>query len=158
VRFEINTPRWQGVPILIRAGKYLADTVTEVLVTLKPPPSSPDSPPNTIRFRLKPDVTISISARAKRSGESLASVPVEFTVVDRPDSDELDEYERLLGDAMEGDETLFARADTVNASWQIVQPVLGDSVPVHSYEIGTWGPREAERLARDVGGWHRAVP
>ena len=66
----------------------------------------------------------------------------------------MDAYERLIGDAMEGDGTLFARQDGVEAAWAIVQPILGNATPVFEYEPGTWGPSEAARLAADIGGWH----
>ena len=155
VRLHIDSPRWSGVPFLIRAGKYLAVTATEVLVTLKQPAHQalPAGAGNYIRFRLGPDVKITIGARVKRPGETLDSDPAEFTVVHHPDMNELDPYERLLGDAMEGDAMLFAREDFVEAAWAIVGPVLGDVTPAYSYEQGQWGPREADRLAESVGGW-----
>ncbi len=156
VRLHIDSPGWQGVPFLIRAGKYLAVSATEVLVTLKPPTHHAlhGDTPNYLRFRLGPDVKITIGARVKKPGETLDSEPVEFVVMHHPDSNELDAYERLLGDAMEGDQMLFAREDFVQAAWRIVDPVLGDATPAFSYEDGQWGPREAERLAVEAGGWH----
>jgi len=159
VRLHIDSPRWQGVPFLIRAGKYLAGTATEVLVTLKPPAhaSLASSGPNFIRFRLGPDVKITIGARVKKPGESLDSEAAEFTLMHHPDSDEMDAYERLLGDAMEGDPMLFAREDFVEAAWKIVGPVLGNVVPTSSYEHGQWGPVAADALAADVGGWSNPV-
>ncbi len=159
VRLHIDSPRWRGVPFLIRAGKYLPVTATEVLVTLKRPSHQalPAGDPNTIRFRLGPDVAISIGARVKRPGESLDSDPAEFTVMHHPDTNEMDPYERLLGDAMEGDAMLFARQDFVEAAWRIVSSILGDVTPAFSYEHGQWGPQEAGRLAADVGGWHNPV-
>ena len=155
VKLHIDSPRWRGVPFLIRAGKFLAVTATEVLVTLKEPAHHALSvgAANFIRFRLGPDVKITIGARVKRPGESLDSDPVEFTVMHKPDTNEMDPYERLLGDAMEGDAMLFAREDFVEAAWTIVGPVLGNVTPAYSYEQGQWGPREADRLAESVGGW-----
>lgn len=155
VRLSIDSDRWRGVPFLIRAGKYLTQTVTEVFVTLKRPPlhGLAADEANFVRFRLNPEVAITIGARVKRNGEALVSEPAEFTVVDRPDVDEMGPYERLLGDAMEGDVMLFAREDYVEAAWAIVDPVLGNVTPVQSYERGTWGPANAARLAEDVGGW-----
>ena len=156
VRLYIDSWRWDGVPFLIRAGKCLATTTTEVLVKLKRPPLSTLCPDETnyVRFRLSPDVTIAIGARVKRPGEQMISEPTELRVVHQPEGDEMSAYERLLGDAMAGDATLFARQDGVEAAWAIVQPILGGVTLVHEYERGTWGPAEAERLAVDVGGWH----
>jgi glucose-6-phosphate 1-dehydrogenase len=156
VRLQVDSWRWDGVPFLIRAGKCLAATSTEVLVTLKRPPlirlSGGES--NYVRFRLSPDVSIAVGARIKRPGESMVTQPTELSVVHHPEGDEMDAYERLLGDAMEGDATLFAREDGVEAAWAVVEGVLGDVTPVSPYECGVWGPPEASRLAADVGGWH----
>ncbi len=156
VRLHIESWRWDGVPFLIRAGKCLATTTTEVLVTLCRPPLTRLCPGETnyLRFRLSPDVTIAIGARVKRPGERMDSEPTELRVVHRPDAEEMDAYERLLGEAMEGDPTLFAREDAVEAAWAIVQPILGSVTPVHDYEPGSWGPREADALAAGLGGWH----
>ncbi|MBA3403724.1 MAG: glucose-6-phosphate dehydrogenase [Gemmatimonadaceae bacterium] len=154
-RLHIASPRWHGVPFLIRAGKYLATTATEVLVTLKRSPI-PDlgGEANYVRFRLSPDVNITICASVKRAGDTMVSEPAAFTVVHHPDGDEMEAYERLLGDAMAGEPTLFASEHGVEAAWAIVQPILGNVTPIHSYESGSWGPPEAERLAANVGGWH----
>ncbi len=156
VRLYIDSWRWEGVPFFIRAGKCLEATATEVLVKLRRPPLSKLSPNETnyLRFRLSPDVTIAIGARVKEPGEQMATQPTELKVVNQPRGDEMDAYERLLGDAMEGDATLFARQDAVEAAWAIVQPILESSTPLHQYEPGTWGPEQAARLAADVGGWH----
>jgi glucose-6-phosphate 1-dehydrogenase len=160
VRLHIDSWRWDGVPFFIRAGKCLATTTTEVLVTLRRPPLSKLCPGETnyVRFRLSPDVTIAIGARVKQPGEQtiteMITEPTELKVVHHPDGDEMDAYERLLGDAMAGDATLFAREDSVEAAWAIVQPILGTATPVHEYEPGTWGPPEATRLTAEVGGWH----
>ena len=156
VRLHIESWRWDGVPFLIRAGKCLATTTTEVLVTLCRPPLTRLCPGETnyLRFRLSPDVTIAIGARVKRPGERMDSEPTELRIVHRPDAEEMDAYERLLGEAMEGDPTLFAREDAVEAAWAIVQPILGSVTPVHDYEPGSWGPREADALAAGLGGWH----
>ena len=154
VRLRIDSPRWQGVPFLIRAGKYLAATAGEVIVTFKQPVMfASGGASNFVRLRLSPDVLITIGAQVKRAGEAMVSEPAEFTVVHHPDGDEMEPYERLLGDALDGDPMLFAREDCVEAAWEVVDPVLGDVTPVHSYEPQTWGPAEAEALAGDVGGW-----
>jgi glucose-6-phosphate 1-dehydrogenase len=126
------------------------------MVTLKRPPLRRMGPEETnhFRFRLSPEVIIALGARIKKSGESMVSEPTELKVVHQPDGEEMDAYERLLGDAMDGDATLFSRQDSVEAAWAIVDPILKSSAPVHEYEPGTWGPPDAARLTADVGGWH----
>ncbi len=147
-RLHIDSPRWNGVPFFIRAGKCLPTTMTEVLVMLKPPALSKMCPgrANYVRFRLSPDVTIAIGARVKRPGGQLIGDPTELKVVSYPNGDEMDAYERLLGDAMEGDGALFAGQEGVEAAWAVVQPVLGLVTPVHDYEPRTWGPPEAGKF------------
>ena len=156
VRLHIDSWRWDGVPFFIRAGKCLATTTTEVLVTLRRPPLSRLSPRETnyVLFQLSPQVKIAIGARVKRPGEQMISEPTELQVVHHADGDEMDAYERLLGDAMTGDPTLFAREDAVEAAWAIVQPILGSATPVREYEPGSWGPPEAAALTAEIGGWH----
>jgi glucose-6-phosphate 1-dehydrogenase len=155
VKLEVDSWRWAGVPFLIRAGKSLAVTATEVLVKLKRPPLSRlTSVNNYLRFRLGPDLSINLGARIKRPGAEMVSMPVELTAYDKPEGRELDAYERLLSDAMRGDKILFVREDAVEAAWAIVDPILGDATPLHEYEPGTWGPPEADQLAVDVEGWH----
>jgi len=159
VRLHIDSPRWDGVPFFIRAGKCLPTTMTEVLVMLKPPALGNLCPgqANYVRFRLSPDVTIAIGARVKRRGEELVGDLTELKVVDHPSGDELSAYERLLGDAMAGDGMLFAGQDGVEAAWAVVQPILGTVTPVHDYEPGTWGPSEAEKIAAGICGCHTPV-
>jgi glucose-6-phosphate 1-dehydrogenase len=156
VRLTMDSWRWEGVPFFIRAGKCLPVTTTEVFVNLKRPPLSMLAPGqgNYVRFRLGPEVTIAVGARVKRPGETLEGEETELSFVDKPEGDEMDAYERLLGDAMEGDPALFARQDAVEASWAIVDPVLHIPTPLFEYEPGTWGPAEADRLVADAGGWH----
>ncbi len=160
VRLHIDSWRWDGVPFFIRAGKCLPTTTTEVTVTLQRPPLSRVSPGDTnyFRFRLSPDVVIAVGARIKRPGEEIATEPTELKVVHKPEGDEMDAYERLLGDAMEGDRLLFARQDGVEAAWAIVEPILRQNTPLNEYDCGTWGPRESEALTADVGGWHSCEP
>ncbi len=155
VRLAIDSWRWEGVPFFIRAGKCLATTTTEVLVKLKRPPLSKLCPDETnyVRFRLSPDVTIAIGARVKQPGGKMLTEPTELKVVNQPEGDEMEAYERLLGDAMAGDATHFARQDAVEAAWAIVQPILGTETPVHEYEPGSWGPSSAAEFAADAGGW-----
>jgi glucose-6-phosphate 1-dehydrogenase len=157
VRLYIDSWRWDGVPFFIRAGKCLGATTTQVLVTLRRPPLSRLSPRETnyVLFQLSPRVKIAIGARVKRAGEHMISEPTELNVVHQTDADEMGAYERLLGDAMAGDPTLFAREDAVEAAWAIVDPILGSAGPVHEYEPGSWGPAEAATLTAEVGGWHR---
>ena len=158
VRLHVDTWRWAGVPFFIRAGKRLAVTATEVQGVLRRPPvavfdEAPAPPPNSLRFRLGPgEVRLALAARVKKPGAAMAGEPIELDFCHWPD-DEMEAYERLIGDAMKGDTTLFAREDGVEAAWRIVDPVLGAETPVHPYEQGTWGPREADALTAQAGGW-----
>jgi glucose-6-phosphate 1-dehydrogenase len=154
LRLAIDSWRWDGVPFLVRAGKSLPVTATEVVVTLKRPPlrTLANGPENSVRFRLGPQVAIGIGVRVKRPGdEDWRGQHAELDAMYQPK--DLLPYERLLGDAMRGERALFAREDAVEVAWRIVDPVLGDATPVHAYEPGTWGPGEADRLAAGVGGW-----
>jgi len=148
VRLHVDSPRWEGVPFFIRAGKCLPTTMSEVLVTLKQPAISNlcQGQANFVRFQLSPDVTIAIGAFVKRPGDQLIGDPTELKVVNHPHGDEMNAYERLLGDAIEGDGTLFASQASVEAAWAVVQPVLGFVTTVHYYKPGTWGPTEAEKF------------
>jgi glucose-6-phosphate 1-dehydrogenase len=159
-RIHIDSWRWEGVPFLVRAGKSLATTTTEVLVTLRRPPLSGLCPGETnyVRFRLSPDVTIALGARVKRPGDEMVGDQTELSVVHQPDGDELDAYERLLDDAMDGDATLFARQDGVEAAWAVVDHVLGNVTPVQEYAPGSWGPSEAEHLTDGGRRWHNPAP
>ena len=157
VRLEIRSWRWSGVPFLIRAGKCLPVTATEVLVKLRKPPldTLAGDTSNYFRFRLGPgDVSLSLSAQVKRPGEELVPMLAKLTAVETQIADEVDAYERLLGDAIHGDGMLFVREDAVEAAWAIVEPILDSGSALHSYEPGSWGPHEADRLTTDVGGWH----
>ncbi len=159
LRLEVDSWRWAGVPFLIRAGKRLPVTTTEVFVKLKQPPLSILSPGvNHFRFRLGPDLCLGLGAQVKRPGAGMASIPTELLAVENDKTEELEPYERLLTDAMRGDATLFVREDSVEAAWAIVDPVLGDAAPLHRYQPGTWGPGEADRLGANVGGWHNPEP
>ena len=112
---------------------------------------------NTVRFRLSPDVAITVDARAKRPGEEMIGEETELSVVHHPHGDEMEAYERLIGDAMEGETTLFARQDVVEGAWTIVEPILHIDTPPIEYEPGTWGPAEADRLTEPIGGWQAPV-
>ena len=156
LRLEIDSWRWAGVPFLIRAGKRLPITATEVFVKLRKPPLSKMGADgrNYYRFRLGPDIELSLGGRVKRPGPLMVPMPVELTAVKYTASDEMDAYERLLTDAMKGDQLLFVRQDAVEAAWAIVDPILGDCCPTEIYEPGTWGPPDSRELAADIGGWH----
>jgi len=159
LRLYVDSWRWEGVPFYVRAGKALKMTATEVFVEWKIPPQvvfteATPSLGNYVRFRLNPHVAIAIGARAKRPGEGMAGHPVELSVVEQPVDALLGDYERLLGDAMHGDATLFARQDVVEAAWAIVDPLLNDPGPMYEYEPGSWGPPQADRLVADIGGWN----
>jgi glucose-6-phosphate 1-dehydrogenase len=155
-RLHIENRRWSGVPFLIRTGKCLPVTVTEVRVRLKRPPvalfGTAPAAANEFCFRLSPDVFISLSAMAKRSGEAMIGEEVGLVEHQRQ-GDEMEPYERLLGDALRGDRTLFGNEEGVEAAWRVVDPVLPDVETIHVYDQLSWGPADADRLAADVGGW-----
>ncbi len=161
LRLHVDSWRWSGVPFLIRAGKQLPVTATEVLATFHRPPQQlfdealpRDS--NHLRFRLGPDrVAIALGVRNKRPGDEQVGRNVELKMVD-DSTGEMTAYERLIDDAMDGEQTLFARADAVAASWGIVDDVIdGDSADdPEPYRPGTWGPAAGDALAAAVGGWH----
>jgi glucose-6-phosphate 1-dehydrogenase len=158
VRLSIDTPRWAGVPFYIRTGKHMPLTATEVRVEFKPPPettfdTAAARDQDYVRFRLSPNVTISLGARVKRPGEAMVGEAVEL-LVRHMAADEMMPYERLLGDAIHGDAMLFVREDAVEAAWRVVDPVLGNKTPVHEYEPSTWGPAEADQIIAADGGWH----
>lgn len=155
VRLRIQSWRWQGVPFIIRAGKCLPVTCTEVLVTLRqPPPVYAAVPPaNHFRFRLGPEAAIAVGAMVKRQGEELVGEEIELLFSHEADAAEADAYEQLLGDAMDGEPFRFAREDYVEEAWRIVDPALKTDMPFFGYEPGTWGPREADALVAP-GAWH----
>jgi glucose-6-phosphate 1-dehydrogenase len=156
VRLQIDNWRWAGVPFYIRAGKCLPVSCTEVLVELKAPPCAAFGErmehPNYVRFRLGPDVAIALGVRSKAPGEAMVGQEVELLAT-RGIGVEMAAYERLLGDAMRGDPTLFAREDAIEAEWRIVDAILTSATPPHEYQPGTWGPVEADRLIEHPGGW-----
>jgi len=162
MRFHVDSWRWDGVPFYVRAGKRLRTTCTEVIVELKNAPQvvfneAAPSMGNYVRFRLSPQVVIALGARRKLPGERMAGEPVELSVVEGPvqgAEGRMEAYDRLLGDSMLGDATLFARQDVVEAAWAIVDPVLQAPDPPILYESGSWGPSEADRLVEDIGGWN----
>jgi glucose-6-phosphate 1-dehydrogenase len=160
VKLQIENARWAGVPFYIRAGKCLPVTCTEVLVAFKPARSAFGErieQPNYMRFRLGPDVAIALGVRSKTAGEAMVGHEVELLAA-QGNGDEMDAYERLLGDAMDGDAALFAREDAIEAQWRIVAPILTSALPLHEYQPGSWGPAEADRLMDRPGGWHKPDP
>ncbi len=156
LRLEIDSWRWQGVPFYIRAGKCLPVTCAEVVVRLRRPPTmfqSFDLESNYCRLRISPDVTIAIGANIIAPEQETRSQTAEMLGTRLPRAGEMDAYERVLGDAMQGDATLFAREDYVEEAWRIVDPVLKDGTPVYEYEPGTWGPKEVDSSVAPPGGW-----
>jgi glucose-6-phosphate 1-dehydrogenase len=156
LRLEVDSWRWQGVPFYIRAGKCLPVTCTEVVVRLRRPPTmfhSLDLEPNYCRFRISPDITIAMGANVIAPGEETHSQTAEMLGTQLPRADEMDAYERVLGDAMHGDATLFAREDYVEEAWRIVDPLLKGDTPVYEYEPGTWGPKEVDSRVSPPAGW-----
>jgi glucose-6-phosphate 1-dehydrogenase len=161
VKLHIDTWRWAGVPFYIRAGKQMPVSVTEVFVELKRPPQAVfdafiQGQADYFRFRLGPDVSISLGARAKLPGEAMVGERVEL-VVRQTQADEMKPYERLLGDALRGDPMLFVGEDGVEAAWS-VDPILGNATPAHEYEPNSWGPTEADHIIAGDGGWHNPKP
>ncbi|MGE3189307.1 MAG: glucose-6-phosphate dehydrogenase, partial [Vicinamibacterales bacterium] len=156
-RLAIDNDRWAGVPVGIRAGKGLAATVTEVRVTFRPPAprlfdAGSGRHPNEIRFRLGPDVSIALTARLKAPGEAMVGEDVALAEHRRP-GDEMAPYERLLGDAMRGEQALFGSEAGVEAAWRIVEPILDPGEAPDEYARSSWGPASADRVAPSPAGW-----
>jgi glucose-6-phosphate 1-dehydrogenase len=159
LKLEINSWRWKGVPFYIRAGKCLPVTCTEIVGRFRKPPSlvpAEDLKENHLRLRLNPEVTIAMGMMVMSPGEEMAAESVEMVASHHPQPGEMDAYERVLGAAMEGDTTLFAREDYVEEAWRIVDPVLQKGTPIYGYETNTWGPVEVERVT-PPGGWSNPV-
>jgi glucose-6-phosphate 1-dehydrogenase len=164
LRLSIDSWRWEGVPWYLRSGKYLAETATEIMVELKPPPQRlfADSAPTTgranyLRFRLSPGAAIALAARVKLAGKDFIGDQRELYLSEEQ-PDEEPPYERLLGDAMAGDGALFAREDEVEGAWAVVEPVLKTHHRARPYKRGSWGPKEADKIIASDGGWHNPVP
>lgn len=162
IKLYIDTWRWAGVPFYIRTGKRMPVTATEVFVELNCPPLAVFDKislehANYFRFRLGPDVSISLGARAKMPGEAMVGERVELIVRQAP-GDEMTPYERLLGDAIRGDGMLFVDEGSVEAAWSVVDPILGNATPVEEYEPDSWGPAKAEAIIARDGGWHNPEP
>ncbi len=156
LRLAINSWRWQGVPFFIRAGKVLPVTCTELVVRLRRPPTAfPSCSPsqNYFRFRISPDITGAFGLTVNDPEEKMIGQQMELLASRHPAVEEVDAYERVLGDAMQGDATLFAREDYVEEAWRIVDPVLKADTPLFVYEPGTWGPSEVAQVTPSAG-WH----
>jgi len=158
-KLEINSWRWRDVPFYFRAGKCLPVTCTEIVVRLRQPPTMYegfDLKMNHCRLRISPDVAFAIRMNSIDADDESLNQPVEITWGRCPHAGEMDAYERVLGDAMAGDATLFAREDYVEEAWRIVDPVLKAGTPVFEYNPKTWGPTEVENVT-PAGGWHNPV-
>ncbi|HEV2377888.1 MAG TPA: glucose-6-phosphate dehydrogenase (NADP(+)) [Streptosporangiaceae bacterium] len=158
VRLAADTWRWEGVPVLIRAGKCLPVTATEISIKFRHPPHDvfgikPFAVSNSLRFRIWPETAVTSQLAGKKPGPDLEPQPEELTFSGQPGSD-MRPYDRLIGAALEGDRWLFASQNTVEAAWEVVDPVLNDVTPVHSYARGSWGPEEADRLLPGRDTWH----
>ena len=156
LKLYVDSWRWQGVPFYIRAGKSLSVTSTEMVVRLRRPPTVfPTCSPaeNYFRFRISPDVTAAFGLTVMDPDEKMIGQSAELLASHHPGAQEMDAYERVLGDAMAGDATIFAREDYVEEAWRIVDPVLKAGTPVHEYDPGTWGPGEVDKKVAPPGGW-----
>jgi glucose-6-phosphate 1-dehydrogenase len=158
VRTAVNSWRWADVPILIRAGKCMPVTATEVSIRFRRPPHDvfgliPSALSNGLRFRIYPEAEVGLSLIGKKPGAGWIPQAEDITFAEHPGSD-MRPYDRLVGAALAGDRWLFARQDTVEASWAVVDGILGDAVPLHSYARGSWGPEEADGLLPVGIPWH----
>jgi glucose-6-phosphate 1-dehydrogenase len=160
LRLELNSWRWNGVPFYIRAGKCMPVTCTEVVVRLREPPvvfSTCCAAPNYFRFRISPEVSIALGATVMDPEERMIGRSTELLASHQRGAGEMDAYERILGDAMDGDATLFAREDYVEEAWRIVDPVLKAHPTVFEYESNSWGPSQAYQQISPPGGWQNPV-
>jgi glucose-6-phosphate 1-dehydrogenase len=158
LRLEVNSWRWQGVPFYIRAGKCLPVTSTEILLRLRLPPPvyrGFQLKQNYFRFRISPETMVAIGTNVLAQGEKVGEF-FEMLGVPHPGPGEMDAYERVLGDAMAGDATLFAREDYVEEAWRIVDPVLKAGTSLYEYEPNTWGPKEVDQVT-PLGGWQNPI-
>jgi glucose-6-phosphate 1-dehydrogenase len=158
-KLEVDSWRWRGVPFYLRAGKNLPVTCTEILVRLRQPPTMYNNynlTSNACRMRMSPDVAFAINLNTILADDESASERVEIVGGRSPRAGEMDAYERVLGDAMAGDATLFAREDYVEEAWRIVDPALAAGTPVVEYEPNSWGPDTGSEVT-PVGGWHNPV-
>jgi glucose-6-phosphate 1-dehydrogenase len=162
VRLELESWRWADVPLMLRAGKCLPVTATEVDIRFHRPPFDVlrsslgvDAPPtaNAVRFRIRPDTRTTLILTGKKPGPGLAPQLEELTFAEEAGSS-MRPYDRLIGAALEGSRLEFAHQDAVDAAWRVLEPILGDVVPVHPYRRGTWGPGAADQLLPGGVTWH----
>jgi glucose-6-phosphate 1-dehydrogenase len=157
-RLFADSWRWEGVPMLIRAGKHMPVTATEVVIRFRRPPQNvfglaPFESTNALRFRIWPATEVGLTLAGKKPGAGMEAQANDLAFAQQPGSD-MRPYDRLIRAALDGDRWLFARQDTVEAAWRVVDPVLGDAVPVHPYARGSWGPKEADTLLPEGDVWH----
>ncbi len=160
LKLEVDSWRWRGVPFYIRAGKSLPVTCTEITLRLRQPPTmfrDYDLKSNYCRFRISPDIVLAFGLNAISPENESVCLSRELLAGRHPAAEEMDAYERVLGDAMAGDATLFAREDYVEEAWRIVDPVLKAGTPVYEYKAKTWGPKEVESRVTPPGGWQNPV-
>lgn len=161
LRLTLDSWRWAGVPIAIRAGKTMPVTATEVQIAFRPTPYDmfqlgPEGGRSALRFRIWPESRINLSLLGKKPGAGWHAQVEDLTFAVQPGSD-MRPYDRLIGAALEAEHLFFARQDVVEAAWRVVDPILGDVVPLHQYAQGTWGPKEADLLLGDGESWHDPV-
>lgn len=161
LRLAVDSPRWDGVPVAIRAGKCMPVTATEVVIRFRRASHDPfglvaSAEPNTLRFRLWPETEIGLTLNGKKPGAGWNSEVEALAFAQQPGAD-MRPYDRLIGAALEGERWLFAQQETVEASWRVVDPVLDGSVPVQTYARGSWGPAQADRLLPTGATWHDPV-
>jgi len=160
LQLNVDSWRWQGVPFYIRAGKSLPVTCTEIVVRLRQPPivfPTCCRAPNYFRFRVSPNVTAAFGLTVMDEQEKMIGEQTELVASRYPGAEDMDAYERVLGDAMNGDATLFAREDYVEEAWRIVDPVLKADTPVYEYEPCSWGPSEVDQKVSPPRGWENPV-
>jgi glucose-6-phosphate 1-dehydrogenase len=158
VRLALDSPRWDGVPVAIRAGKCMPVTATEVAIRFRPSPYrffdlDPATEHDMLRFRIWPETEVGLTLIGKKPGAGWVPQVEQLAFAQAPGSD-MRPYDRLIGAALEGERWLFAQQRTVEAAWRVVEPVLGDAVPVQPYARGSWGPADADRLLPDGVRWH----
>jgi glucose-6-phosphate 1-dehydrogenase len=157
LRLEVDSWRWKGVPFYIRAGKNLPVTCTEVFAQFREAPTvvtGGNISRNHLRFRISPEMTVAVGATVMGPEEQKTNESVEIIASRHPSPKEMDAYERVLGDAIAGDATLFAREDYVEEAWRIVDQVLKAAPPVSEYQKGDWGPSQVDQRISPPGGWH----
>jgi glucose-6-phosphate 1-dehydrogenase len=162
IRLAADTWRWEGVPILIRVGKSLPATATDVSIKFRRPPYDvfdlgEETVKDGLRFRIYPESAVCLTLVGKKPGAGWQPKTQELAFAEQPGGD-MRPYDRLIGAALNGERWLFAAQSTVEAAWRVIDPVLGDVVPVHRYAKGSWGPAEADALLPAGESWHDPEP